>query len=67
MSETPPLGLYLVRLRCGGQTISRTVWAASEKDAGRVIRANPSVFGLPHATVLILRAEWLDLRESTIV
>lgn len=60
------VGLYLIRVRCGGRTTTRTVWGVSDRNAQRRLTETPSLYGLPHERVEILACRRLDLAESAI-
>lgn len=46
------LRLFELTIACGGTIERRQVWAPSEKSAARVIRDNPSSFGLNEGVVV---------------
>lgn len=49
----PGLRFFEATVTCGAQRYRRNVWACDPAQAAQVIRAWPSVFGLPHERVRV--------------
>jgi hypothetical protein len=58
--STPPdvrLKWFRVAFTCAGTPGHRYMYGPSERAVSRVLREHPSMFGLPHETVLVGRVE----------